>query len=103
MQENSEKLVEHLAEGRSQELNFPEKIQFLKKNLNIKDETTPTQVNFVNGLRNCIMHKNGFADKRLLPEFTVGQKIILTSGQVHGYGILVRQFADIIWKAMPRD
>lgn len=48
--------------------------------------------------RNCLMHNNGLADNRLNPKYQVGQKIILTSGDVNGYGLQARQLALEIWE-----
>lgn len=52
---------------------------------------------FVNNMRNCLMHKNGFADDRLKPKFANDAKIILTSGEINGYGLMARSFAEELW------
>lgn len=46
------------------------------------------------------MHNNGFADERLAPDFAAGNKIILSTGEVHKYGLMARRFGDIIWEKL---
>jgi len=53
-----------------------------------------------NNIRNCLMHNNGFADERLAPDFAAGNKIILSTGEVHKYGLMARRFGDIIWEKL---
>ena len=55
-------------------------------------------------IRNCYMHNGGLVDARLYERFglEVGSKIILSPGEVHGYGIAVRQIAYEIYDQAER-
>jgi hypothetical protein len=98
IREKGEDLVVSLAEEQSRRLNFADKIKFIEKNLIGISSQIYTDIKFVNDIRNCLMHNNGLADKRLNPKYEDGQKIILSSGEVNGYGLQARQFAREIWE-----
>ena len=89
---------EALAEEQSKKLTFAEKIKLIKVAYHDFDEHLVEEMTFVNKLRNCLMHNNGFADERLEPKFMNGDKIILTSGEIHRYGLVARRFGEQLWK-----
>jgi hypothetical protein len=97
--EKGETLINSLAEEQSKRLTFKDKINLINKHI-IKgfDTELIEGIKFVNDIRNCLMHNNGLADTRLIPTYQEGQKIILTSGDINGYGLKARQFANEVWK-----
>lgn len=97
IREKGDNLVSSLAEEQSRRLIFSEKIKFIEKNLTGISTEILTEIRFVNDIRNCLMHNNGLADNRLNARYQVGQKIILTSVHVNGYGLQARQLANEIW------
>jgi hypothetical protein len=97
IKEKGDDLILSLAEEQSRRLTFAEKIKFIEKNLAGISLQGLTNIKFVNDVRNCLMHNNGLADKRLIPNYQEGQKIILDSGEVNGYGLIARQLASEIW------
>ncbi|GAB4021348.1 hypothetical protein GCM10028808_65880 [Spirosoma migulaei] len=97
IKEKGDNLILSLAEEQSRRLTFAEKIKFIEKNLQGISGQLLTDIKFVNDIRNCLMHHNGLADKRLIPKYQDGQKIILNSGEVNGYGLQARQLAREIW------
>jgi hypothetical protein len=98
IREKGDNLIPSLAEEQSRRLTFSEKIKFIEKNLAGISTQILNDIKFVNNIRNCLMHNNGLADNRLNPKYQVGQKIILTSGEVNGYGLQARQLAREIWE-----
>jgi len=88
---------ESLAEEQAKRLTFAEKVKLVKNTFSDFEENLIEQMEFVNKMRNCLMHNNGFADERLEPKFSSGEKIILTSGEINGYGLMARRFAEEIW------
>ena len=97
IKEKGDSLVMSLAEKQSRRLTFSEKIKFIEKNLQGISTQILSDIKFVNDIRNCLMHNNGLADKRLTPRYQDGQRIILDSGDVNGYGLQARQLAREIW------
>ena len=97
IREKGDSLVLSLAEEQSRRLTFADKIKFFEKNLQGISTKLITDIRFVNDIRNCLMHHNGLADVRLISKYQVGQKIILNSGEVNGYGLHARQLAREIW------
>ncbi len=97
IREKGDNLVMMLAEEQSRRLTFAEKMKFIEKNLIGISTQLLTDIKFVNDIRNCLMHHNGLADKRLIPKYQDGQKIILDSGEVNGYGLQARRLAREIW------
>ncbi len=100
IKEKGGSLVSFLAEEQSRRLTFSEKLKFIEKNLEEIDSQIISDIRFVNDIRNCIMHNNGLADQRLRDKYQYGQKIILNSGEVNGYGLQARQLANEIWNKM---
>ncbi len=98
IREKGDNLVTSLAEEQSRRLTFAEKIKFVEKHLTGISAQVLHDIKFVNDIRNCLMHNNGLADNRLNPKYQDGQKIILTSGDVNGYGLQARQLAREIWE-----
>jgi len=98
IREKGDNLISSLAEEQARRLTFSEKVKFIEKNLTGISTQILTDIKFVNDIRNCLMHNNGLADHRLNPTYQVGQKIILTSGDVNGYGLQARQLAREIWE-----
>lgn len=98
IREKDDNLVTWLAEEQSRRLTFAEKIKFIEKHLTGISDQILIDIKFVNDIRNCLMHNNGLADSRLNPKYQDGQKIILTSGDVNGYGLQARQLAREIWE-----
>jgi hypothetical protein len=96
--EKGDTLIRSLAEDEAKRLTFSEKVKFLENNLKGIDLAITEEIKFVNNIRNCIIHNGGLADERLKPIFEEGKRIILTSGQINGYGLKVRRLADEIWK-----
>lgn len=96
--EKGDALVTYLAEEQARKLTFVEKIKFIEKNIDGFDQELINDLKFVNDIRNCLMHNNGLADKRLTPIYHEGQKIILNSGEVNGHGLKARAFAEKLWQ-----
>ena len=88
---------ELLAGEQAKRLTFAEKVKLVKNTFSDFDESLIEEMEFVNRMRNCLMHNNGFADERLVPKFSSGDKITLTSGEINGYGLMARRFAEEIW------
>lgn len=97
IKEKGDGLILLLAEEQSRRLSFVDKIKFIERNLSGLSSQLLTDIKFVNDVRNCLMHHNGLADKRLIPKYQDAQKIILNSGEVNGYGLQARQLAREIW------
>jgi hypothetical protein len=95
--EKGDELNSHLAYEQARRLTFAEKIKFIEKHIPDLDAEIIAAIKYANDLRNCLMHNNGVADNRLSAKYNVGDKIILTSGQVHGFGLKTRQFARDLW------
>jgi hypothetical protein len=98
IREKGDNLISWLAEEQARQLKFSEKIKFIENNLTGISSQILTDIKFVNDIRNCLLHNNGLADNRLNPTYQVGQKIILTSGDVNRYGLQARQLAREIWE-----
>lgn len=97
IREKGDNLIPSLAEEQARRLTFSEKVKFIEKQLIGITPKILVDIKFVNDVRNCLMHNNGLADKRLIPKYQDGQKIILSSGEVNGYGLQARQLAREIW------
>ncbi|HTB52341.1 MAG TPA: hypothetical protein VK718_06160 [Ferruginibacter sp.] len=97
IKEKGNSLISSLAQEQSRRLIFVEKIKFIEKNVLGLPHQILTDIRFVNDIRNCLMHNNGLADQRLIAKYQEGQKIILNSGEVNGYGLQARQLATEIW------
>jgi hypothetical protein len=97
IREKGDSLISSMAEEQARRLTFAEKIKFIEKHLSGITSQILTDIKFVNDIRNCLMHNNGLADKRLYPKYQDGQKITLNSGEVNGYGLQARQLAREIW------
>ena len=89
--------LKKLGDEQARKLRFSEKINLLKNTYRDLDEDLIKEIVFVNKIRNCLMHNNGYADERLSPQFSNGEKISLTPDQIHEYGLKVRDFADTLW------
>lgn len=98
IREKGDTLIPALANEQSRRLTFAEKIKFIEKHLTGLSPNILVDIKFVNDIRNCLMHNNGLADKRLNPKYQDGQKIVLNSGEVNGYGLQARQLAREIWE-----
>ncbi len=97
IREKGDNLIPSLAEEQARRLTFSEKVKFIEKQLIGITPKILVDIKFVNDVRNCLMHNNGLADERLIPKYQDGQKIILSSGEVNGYGLQARQLAREIW------
>jgi hypothetical protein len=95
--EKGERLVGSLAEEQSRRLIFSEKVKLIENGFNGISTQLLTEIRFVNNVRNCLMHNNGIADNRLIPKYSDGEKIVFTSGDVHGFGLQARQMAKEVW------
>ena len=99
IKEKGEELNSHLASEQARRLAFSDKIKFIEKD--IPDFTTEliSALRNANDIRNCLLHNNGIADKRLKlsNSYNIGDKIILNSGEVNGFGLMVRRFAKELW------
>jgi len=93
-------LIASLAEEQARRLIFREKIKIIENSILGIDSKLIDDIRFVNDVRNCLMHHNGIADDRLAPIYAIGQKIVLSSGEVNGYGLKARELADKIWQIM---
>jgi len=89
-----------LANEQAKSLTFDEKIKLVQATFANFDATLIAEISFVNKIRNCLMHNNGFADKRLEQEYPNGCKIILSSWEINGYGLNARRFADELWRLL---
>ncbi|HNP34061.1 MAG TPA: hypothetical protein PKN96_12280 [Flavobacterium sp.] len=98
IKEKGDSLTSLLAEEQSRQLKFSEKIKFIEKHLKGITPQILVDIKFVNDIRNCLMHNNGLADNRLIPKYQDGQKIVLSTGEVNGYGLQARQLAKEIWE-----
>lgn len=97
IREKGDTLVLSLAQEQSRRLTFAEKIKFIEKHFTGISAQILIEIKHVNDIRNCLMHHNGLADNRLSPDFQNGQRIILTSEDVNGFGLKARQLATEIW------
>ncbi|QIL38094.1 hypothetical protein G7074_01650 [Pedobacter sp. HDW13] len=97
VKEKGDNLIDFCAQEQARRLIFVDKIKFLEKNLKGLTINILNDLRDVNDIRNCLMHNNGLADNRLMPRYTENQKIILTSGEVNGFGLQSRQLAREIW------
>ena len=98
-----ENYKEVLAEDQSRRMTFAEKIKLVNSTYLNFDDGLIENMRLVNNIRNCLMHHNGFADKRLEPKYFEGEKIILSSGEVHRYGLMARRFGDKIWTEINKE
>lgn len=98
IREKGNDLIFSLAQERSRQLKFSEKMIFIEKHLHGLSIQVLTDIKFVNDIRNCLMHNNGLADNRLKPKYQEGEKIVLESGEVNRYGLQARQLAREIWE-----
>lgn len=98
--EKRDTLVNLMAEEQSRRLTFADKIKLIEKNLLGINPDLLTAIRFFNDVRNCLMHNNGLADKRLNPKFKNEEKIVFLSGEVNGIGLQVRQLAREIWSRL---
>lgn len=96
--QKGETLISSLAEEQARRLIFREKIKIIENSILGINAKLIDEIRFVNDIRNCLMHNNGIADDRLVPKYALGQKIILSSGDVNGYGLKARELADRIWQ-----
>ena len=78
-------------------MTFAEKVKLVKTTYPAFENELIENMQLVNRIRNCLMHNNGFADERLEPNYSNGVKIVLSSGEIHGYGLMARRFGDMIW------
>ena len=76
------------------------KLVFVEKNVEGIDPQIILDLRFMNSVRNCIMHNNGIADSRIVSKFKEGQKIVLTSSELNGFGLKARQFANELWAGL---
>lgn len=97
IKEKGDDLRLFLAEEQSRRLTFTEKIKFIEKNIIGLPQDILDELKLVNDIRNCLMHNNGIADKRLTSRYPLHQKIVLSSWDVTGFGIQARQLAREIW------
>lgn len=95
--ERGDTLNSTLAEEQSRRLTFSEKMKLIERNLSDIDVDLIQEIKHVNDIRNCLMHNNGLADKRLNPKYKEGEKIKFDSGDVNSYGLKARQLAKLIW------
>ncbi len=96
--DKGDSLVLHLAIEQARKLTFAEKISLIEKNIIGVSPKLITELRFANDLRNCLMHNNGVADDRIKGKYKVGEKIALVSGEIHGFGLSVRQLAKELWE-----
>lgn len=98
-----EKLIEDLVEKEVRSIMYKsmsEILDYLDKKLKLKwDNSTNNEIIIANKIRNCCMHNNCIADKGLSKDdrFTEGQEIILTSSDVHSFGLKARKFTRELW------
>lgn len=95
--EKGDDLIKLIAEEQSKRLTFSDKLKLIEKNLNDIDIKKLAEIKHINDVRNCLMHNNGLADKRLNPKYKEGEKIIFGSVDVNSYGLKARQLAKQIW------
>lgn len=95
--EKGDELIRVMAEEQSRRLTFSDKLKLIEKNLCGIDLNKIAEIRYINDVRNCLMHNNGLADKRLNSKYKDGEKIVFGSGDVNGYGIKARQLAKQIW------
>jgi hypothetical protein len=95
--EKDKNLIDSMAKEQARKMIFSDKIKFIEKNISTINKKLIEEIKTANDIRNCLMHNNGLADKRLNTGYSEGQKIILTSGRIHSFGIQARQLSDEIW------
>jgi hypothetical protein len=71
-----------LGNKQARKLTFSEKIIFIRKTYSDSDTSQISEILNVNKIRNCLIHNNGYADERLSPNFSKGEKMAL---QVFAY------------------
>lgn len=96
IREKGEELTHHVATEQAKRFTFSEKIKVIEGIEGINPKLTDA-LRVANDIRNCVMHNNGIADERLKSLYTNGEKIILSSGEVNGLGLVTRQLAKELW------
>ncbi len=75
-----------------------EMLSFAKKNVPTITEQMHRNMDNLRILRNCLIHNNGVADESLgFMNLQKGQNIILSSGQLNGYGLAIREYVRTLW------
>lgn len=97
LNEAGENNIEDFAKKQSTEMTFLEKIIFLKNSFPDINKSLLDDLIFVNRIKNCIIHNNGYANEYLQPDFVKSQKIILTRSKVNEFGLKAREFSKFIW------
>lgn len=98
--DRGEHLIRMMAEEQSRKMTFSDKLKLIEKTLPTVDVTIIANLKYINDVRNCLMHNNGLADKRLLPTYKEGEIIIFSAGDVHNYGLKARSLAGQIWSSI---
>jgi hypothetical protein len=97
IKEKGKSLTTYLAKEQAKKYTFSEKINFFERNIPSLNKDLISDLRFATNIRNCLVHNNGLADERLESKYKIGEKIIMNSGEVNGFGLTVRQFAKEIW------
>ncbi len=65
-----------LGNEQARKLTFSEKVNFIKKTYSDYDTSKINEIIYGNKIRNCLIHNNGYADERLSPNFSKGEKSV---------------------------
>lgn len=98
--ERGDTLVRSLAKEQSRRLTFSDKLKLIEKTLSNVDTDVIAELKHINDIRNCLMHNNGLADKRLTSKYKEGERIIFGASDVHNYGLKARSLAGQIWDSI---
>lgn len=98
IRQRGNKLIDHIAQEKSKQMLFSEKIKFLEKHFTWEDSGLLNDLKMISEIRNCLMHNNGFADNRLAPKYSHGERIILSSFEANSFGLKAREFARSLWE-----
>lgn len=90
--------VELLAKEQSKKIGFSQKIKIIEKTFKNFEKNELNDIHLLNEVRNCLMHNNGFADRRLRSKYVQGEKIVFSVEEVNDLGFRVRAFAEKLWE-----
>lgn len=96
IKEKGDELTNYVATEQAKRFTFTEKIKVIEGIGGINPKLTDA-LRIANDIRNCVMHNNGIADERLKSLYPCGEKIVLSSGEVNGLGLVTRQLAKELW------
>ena len=95
--DNQANLYDRVIEDYLRTVGFTEVIKCIASEFNFFEENENAELMLIYNIRNCIMHNGGLADDRISPKYRNGERIVLTSSDVNGFGIQGRKIASKMW------